>query len=427
MTFPSGGPRSRETAHGSTRSVSPARVLAVVGVLLVLFFILAPQPELDESASFSSNGAGPNGTRGLYEVLGRLGFRVGRNVSVIRTPPDSGSVYVVLQPSLPLSTTELATLLRGVSHGAIIVFTAENESLADSLGFGLIAPNRYYTLDNAAVAGGNPRQLDSIGGSRPVRVPFPINAYVGSTSRTGNQPFLWLEPSPGFRAPTEGRPAADTSSRPALVRGHAFGNGYAIAIAPSLIITNRAVRDTRPAIAMVQALRYACGRVSSTRSCGSVVFDEYHHGFGSHADMVGAIRHALTDTAPGRVTLGFLAASLVLLVAFAVRPLAPLPAPVVSRRSPLEHVGALAHAYTQVDARRLGALQLLRGLRRRHPLGMPMSVPDAAYLSVLEQRFPPVSTFAQQIAAVVATDSRSQTGFATIGEAFANIERVFTN
>ncbi len=416
------------------RAPSPVRILSVVGVLLLLFVIFAPQAQTDESASFSSYAAAPGGTRALYEVLARLGFHVSRSVSPLQASPDSGSVYVILKPSLALSTTELSKLVRGVSRGAIVIFTAEDETLADSLGFGLLAPDSYYTLDNTAVAGGNPPPSAPSGERTILRAPIPINAYVGSIHGTGNRPFLWLDASSRTSA-TERQPV-DSSKIPSLVRGHSFGHGYAIAIAPSQIVANQALRDTRPAIAIVQAILFACGDISSSRTCGSIVFDEYHHGFGSHADMIGTMERALTDTAPGRMTLGFIAAALMLLLAFAVRPLAPESVPPISRRSPLEHVGALAHAYSQTDARKLGTLQLLRGLRRRHPLGMAMSIPDSVYLSALRERIPGIATHADHIAQALLADSSmsstssntsSHTGFAAIGEAFANIERAFAN
>ena len=407
--------RNTQTGLGA---VTPARVLSVVGVLLVLFVLLAPQPRADESAAFSSYATGAGGSRALHDVFERLHFDVSRNDGPLNTAPSSGSVYVLLRPAQPLTTSEQNRLVGAVARGAILVFTPEDESLADSLGFGLIVPTDFYTLQNATVAGGNPPETATDEPARAFRAAVPINATVGSRSRSGNDPFLWLTP----RGPAKA--SGDSTKFPALVRGHRFGRGYVIAIAPSQIVMNQALRFPATTIAIVRAIRFACASVSTGSPCGTVVFDEYHHGFGKHADMIGTIRRSLTNTPPGRTTVELVAASLVLLLAFAVRPLAPVAATLVSRRSPLEHVGALAYAYSRVNARALGSRRLVRGLRRRHPLGIPLSLPDQTYLTALRSRLPFIAADIDSIIAAVSADSSTTSdNFAAAGNAFANIER----
>jgi hypothetical protein len=142
--------------------------------------------------------------------------------------------------------------------------------------------------------------------------------------------------------------------------------------------------------------------------------------------MVAAVERALTGTAPGRMAIELIAAALLLLLAFGVRPLAPVAIPPVSRRSPLEHVGALAYAYSQVNAKALGTNWLLRGVRRRHPFGVPGSLPDSDYLSALRNRIPTTAADVDSIlTTLTAKSSDSSDGFATTGAAVANIERAF--
>jgi hypothetical protein len=85
--------------------------------------------------------------------------------------------------------------------------------------------------------------------------------------------------------------------------------------------------------------------------------------------------------------LQFLAAGLVLLIAISVRPIAPRPRLRMERRSPFEHVGALARAYEQIGATRLAARRLIRGLRRRHALSAAGDDDEAA-LRRLVARYP---------------------------------------
>ena len=213
------------------------------------------------------------------------------------------------------------------------------------------------------------------------------------------------------------RPATRPSRVQAVILGHPLGRGYAVMIGIPELVTNQLVRDRRPAIAIVRALE----RAGATTV--PIVFDEYDHGFGTHSDPVRTIVDALTGTPLGRVTLQVTAAALVLLLVMAIRPIAPRAAPSITRRSPLEHVGALAHAYRQADARSLGIGRLIAGLRRRHPLGIARSVPNATYLAALRARVPAVESDVDRIAASLAPDS--STAIADVGDAIANIERKF--
>jgi hypothetical protein len=410
----------------SRGSLLPIRILSAVAVLLILFIIFAPQQNSDSGTMYSSYAVGAGGTRALYDVLDRVGFTVSRNERPLTSAAalDTGSVYVLLSPTQPLTAVELTHLLRSVRTGAILVLTLDDEALADSLGFDASTPSGgFYTLNRTDVAGGNPATASDQDPRVLLQASFPIAVTVSSKLHERNDAFLWLRP------PKRSKQAQlDSAQQPALVLGHRVGRGYAIAVAPSQIIINQIIRESRPAIAIVRGIEFASSILRQPRS-NKVVFDEYHHGFGTHADMVAAVEHALSGTPPGRVTIEIIVAALILLLAFGVRPLAPVPATPISRRSPLEHVGALAYAYSQVDARALGANRLVRGLRRRHPLGLPRSLPDTAYLAALRDRIPRVSSDVDNILATLAIESsRSQTSspsFAETGAAVANIERAF--
>jgi len=82
--------------------------------------------------------------------------------------------------------------------------------------------------------------------------------------------------------------------------------------------------------------------------------------------VLGAVWQALTEVPAGRALAQAGLAALVLLAAFAPRALPPAAERRAERRSPLEHVGALAGAYREARATRLVARRLARGLRRRY-------------------------------------------------------------
>jgi len=97
----------------------------------------------------------------------------------------------------------------------------------------------------------------------------------------------------------------------------------------------------------------------------TLVFDEYHQGYGHMASMPGAISDFLVDHPLGRTLLQIALAALVLLLALGPRPIPPVDVLRVERRDPLEQIDALAHAYEQVHATRTMTARLLRGVRSR--------------------------------------------------------------
>jgi len=153
-----------------------------------------------------------------------------------------------------------------------------------------------------------------------------------------------------------------------------------------------------------------------------LVFDEYHQGFGERQNTPGVIRDALLHTAPGRMFVQLAVAGLILLLAYGVRPIAPVRRRSIERRSPLEHVGALARAYQRAEATRTGTQRLLRGLRRRRPLGATGALDDASYLSLVSTRRPELAADADRVRAALNTPLTA-TDWVAVGAAIDNIER----
>ena len=159
-----------------------------------------------------------------------------------------------------------------------------------------------------------------------------------------------------------------------------------------------------------------------------LVFDEYHHGYGTHADPLGASARALVVTPLGRLALQVAAAGLVLLAALGIRPVAPAARRPIERRSPLEHVGALARAYEQVGASRLAARRLVRGLRRRHGGWRGAGAPsggdaDAEFLHQVAARRPAAADDARRLArALDAATPRDE--LPELGAAAARLEQL---
>jgi hypothetical protein len=141
------------------------------------------------------------------------------------------------------------------------------------------------------------------------------------------------------------------------------------------IVRNDVIRACDYGIApqAVRMLEYASGGAGQARR--RLVFDEFHHGYGAQPGTMRAIARYLGGTGSGHLLFQLLAAGLVLLLAAAPRDVPPVDPERIERRSPLEHVDALARAYAQVAATRTATTRLLHGVRRRLERG---SVPRGA-------------------------------------------------
>lgn len=384
------------------RRITPAAVLLAAALILALFALLLPRPTQEAAPALDSRFMTLDGARGLYTTLSRLGVPVRRDSAGLAGPLSPTATYVVLAPEIPLTQEETSALLTAVRNGATLLFTPGPRALTDSLGFVADFASSMHTLRDTRVIGGPvPR----------IAVPYtlvPLNESVAiddSAAAVQSTAFMWYA-------------SDDSSARTvdALVLGRTFGRGHAIAVAPAAILTNQLLRTGPPAIAIVRALEWAD---SSGRR--PVIFDEFHHGAGIHADPVHAVVYALTATPLGRATLMALVAALVLLASAAWRPIAPVHVASIQRRSPLEHVQALARAYLQTGADRLGAERLVRGLRRRYPLGLPRGVSDRVYLETVRSRFPAVESDASLT--IRALDHAADAHVAPVRDAVARIEQ----
>jgi hypothetical protein len=186
------------------------------------------------------------------------------------------------------------------------------------------------------------------------------------------------------------------------------------------VLANGQFREKATAVMPIRMLEWiAPGRRPT------IVFAEYHQGHGIHASIVKTVRRELAHTPAGRVVLQLFAAAALLLLAAGVRPIAPRARVTSERRSPLEHVGALARAYSQVDATRTALRRLVRGLRRRHPIGTLRSAPDDEYLASVAARHPAIAGDVDLLLKTI-HDRPSPDRFEAAGAAIAHIERTLS-
>jgi hypothetical protein len=143
-----------------------------------------------------------------------------------------------------------------------------------------------------------------------------------------------------------------------VVISFGLGSGRVLAFSDVAPLTNESLRDGGVALLFARIAEAAVG------DSGIIEFDEYHQGYRAGGGPWAALRAFLgTPAGNGVVQLG-VAGLLVLLLA-ARRFGEPHRAAPPRRRSPLEHVEALATAYQRAGARQTARRLLLEGLQRR--------------------------------------------------------------
>ncbi|HET7553209.1 MAG TPA: DUF4350 domain-containing protein [Gemmatimonadaceae bacterium] len=389
-----------------SRWLRPRYIFALAALVVITSLLFAPAGDLGAySSAITTFSARPYGARGLYEVSERLGWRVDRRVVSMDTILDSRATYVMLAPPIPLSAVEVGSLLHAVRSGArALVSPAPGVPLADSLGVYRSAMSAF----GSEVTG----EPDSVGERTAA-----AQAIVDAAAEAGRFDFaLGTDSAMHWSATTLVRIERDGAEKPAVM-SLSVGRGEVVVISDPGFFRNINAREGASSVFAVRLFEWLDPAHELP-----LVFDEYHQGFGKRESMPGAIVDALLHTAPGRAFLQLVAAGLILLLVYGVRPIAPLKRRSIERRSPLEHVGALARAYQQTEATRTGTQRLLRGLRRRRPLGATGALDDESYLSLIISRKPELATEVERVRAALARPLPAAEWVA-VGRAIDHIER----
>lgn len=324
-----------------------ALLLAAAALLTILFTPGESRSALDPRAS--SFRATPQGTLGLFLLLEELGVPVERRVSPLVQGTPLPGVLVILEPSEALSPSEIDALMRWVDDGGRLIYAAgADDPLLGALSL-IVEPASGDTLGNlrlaAASARGNHPLLAGVETIHGFEFAFADSSR--GLQRDGAVPLLRID---------EQRLAAVLLRR---------GSGEILAWSDAAPLRNQSLRDGGGA-----ALLFARGAAEFTTAVdGTIQFDEYHHGFRGGGSPASALASFLTDTPGGWMTLQLLLSGAALLLLLGSRFGEALPPAPARRRSPLEHLHALAQAYHAGGARNRARHLLLVGAARR--LGRP--------------------------------------------------------
>ncbi len=299
----------------------------------------------------SSLLAGPSGARGLADALRRLGVDVQtwrRRTRELAgaAAPRGRHVLVLLDPTYPLEPTEVTTLAewhQGEHAGDLVVAGAGTADLMQCYG---------WDTGEFLVRG------------RPVAPPGQQPASSAATAT------VFLEPDSSASRARADRllcdpvaiAAVDTlllsaDGRLAAVRLLREDNGRSVVLVADVsLLQNRSLREssTGPDI-----LAWFVGRYDQ------VTFEEAHHGFGPSGSLAGAVWGWSLKSPWGWVVWQAAIVGILALLAGALR-FGPIRRVIErKRRSPLEHVQALATALAAAKGHDVAIRATVRGLRRR--------------------------------------------------------------
>ena len=399
------------------RWLRPRVVLPALAGAIVVTILLTPVGDEDRSPQFlTTRSSTLNGAKGLREMFDRLGRHTSERLVPFTSPLDTSAIYFVLGNVVDMSATETHALLDAVRGGARAVVVPERDgSLADSLG---VRASERSALAFHALA-------DSLFGSYD-QVDSVHELFGAYGARTFHR---YLEASPASDSDTAATWPAEAmsfldvrtleNSRHPEIAIITMSHGDVVMIADPSFMRNDILRRTAGAVLAVRIVE----RIDRTGRA-PIVFDEFHQGFGSTDSPVDVLADALTLTRPGRATLQVALAALLYLLLIGVRPIAPVSRAKLERRSPLEHVGALSRAYEAIGASKLAVRRLVRGVRRRHPLGTMTQLTDEQYLALLRVRLPALAADIDVLTKTLAQQPTADE-MVTAGAAIDHIERNF--
>jgi hypothetical protein len=398
-------PKTRAAAPG--RRLRPAMVLTALAVVAVVVALLTPEAADNSGGQLSSYSVAPGGARLSFELAKRLGWSVQRRLTPLDSGVDPGTVHAVIAPSSDLGAKEIHRLLNDVRAGAgLIIAVDDQDAIIDSLGLRIGVEPRWF---------GDP--LDPRCRNSPIEGAFVLPPSV--------RRLAWRRPAPG---PTT--LLAETDRRfgnlPIALGVH-VGRGRVAVVGSADLFRNSAVETCQWGADLIVARAFEFVRPSMTAR-PTMLFDEYHHGFGTHPGSMTAVARYLARTSSGHVFLQALLAGLVLLLAYAPRPIVPRDPERIARRSPIEHADALGRAYEDVDATRTATAHLVWGLRRRvgRMVGVASGVSDDAFLDAVGRRHSELQASADVVSKALRGPIADRE-FVAVGDALIEIERHLTS
>jgi hypothetical protein len=301
----------------------------------------APQPADSRRSTYLTTR---DGARGLTDALGLLGVAVERRrhplFGIAADARLPGDVLLVLDPAMPMTTAEEREVAGFVGSGGHVVLAGET-GVEQRFGVAIVAI----------------KDLGDKADSQLVRAPAGIGPLPGVERVIGHgRPPVGEQG--GMLRPERVDTLLVAESGRAVAARYAFrGGGVALVVADGRWLANGVLRETDAGALVIPWIMGLDPR--------RVIADEYHQGFGRSGAIFVAAWGWLTHAPAGWVILQLTLAGLVVLAAAAVRFGPALHVLVRVRRSPVEHLDALAAGLERSGGHQTAVDLLGRGLQRR--------------------------------------------------------------
>jgi hypothetical protein len=293
--------------------------------------------------------AGPAGARGFAEALQRLGVRVEtfrRPVAALDSAAPPRTLTAFVGPSRYLDARE-GRALAGLGRDVLLAGTGASAAIR-CLGWDL-RPRVRGTLSIARPAGAEARAFPPV---EAVLMPRSSAVAVDSTDAEDGAPVTCTAPA----ARTVDTLLRTTNGQIVALRAGFDGGRTVTLVADDALFTNRALRETG-------AGPFALGLVVPRYD--RVVVDEFHHGYDASRSLGGATFDWTLRSPWGWAILQLVGVGMLALLAAGVR-FGPIRSGIERRRrSPLEHVRALATALAAARGHDVAVGLIVQGLRRR--------------------------------------------------------------
>ncbi|MDQ6610912.1 MAG: DUF4350 domain-containing protein [Gemmatimonadota bacterium] len=408
----------------------PGVVLSLLGGLVLITALLARGNVSGRNGDprLSSYSTEPLGARLLFELAGKLGLVAARETRGV-VPTGTNAIYAVLDPVIALNKNDVHNILNFVrAGGALLVVLGSGTSVvSDSL-----AIDSYGFSGTVVTKEGARRACETSSRFNTEGLWFGQSATLmglKGAALSSMHPVIFASVATNRDSASGARTRTPYRTLPAVI-GFAYGAGRVVVASDPDVYRNDALRDCPQSldIAAVHALEYLQAGVAGTRN--RIVFDEYRQG--RSAGIVGLITQYMRGTPSGHAVLQLCIAGLLLMMAAATRTLPPRDeGDIVERRSPLEHVDALARAYAQVGATRTAVLRLASGLQRRVERGAARSArrgtADSSdlFLARIADTKPTLVSDVQMVREAL-NNSVSTARFKAVGQAIERIEDALT-
>lgn len=340
------------------------------------------EPDFDFRASTLVSG--PEGSRALYDVLARLGVRVERwRTPLFDLASDSShrpAVLAVLDPPLDLTGPELAQVAQFVEAGGAVIAANTAGGITRCVGWRTAYRFDFGRADSFAVRSpATDLQLPAV--TNYLR---PLEGAQADTRRRLRGGDVEEDRCDTLAPIAQDTILRLTDGRPAVLRLRYSGGGSVTLVADAGYLRNRAWRETA-------VPEFVTPLLVPTRR-GPLVWDEYHQGFGEGRSLSGAVGRWLRGSPVGWALAQLAAVSLLVIAVAGVR-FGPARAVIERRRrSPLEHLEALAAGLEGANGVDTAVSLTVSSLRRRLGRAAGWAPGEQrAWLAALELALPTVA------------------------------------